>query len=112
MTNIPGDAGEYTGTLPAAAEPFQRVKRAARRWLEARGVLTRRATDVGVFQPFKVAIPAGTTCTGSQGGYDNLCIVKVSNNNANGPFGSVMFVQQVSNSTSTRRARRAAKLNN
>lgn len=99
-TNIPGDKGEYTGTVPSEAKAFQRLVRSTRRWLQRKGVITRRATDVGVFQTFTVSIPSNTTCTGSQGGYDNLCIVKISNNNENGPFGSVLFVQ-LSNSTSS-----------
>lgn len=58
-------------------------------------------------QAFAIAIPEGTSCTGTISGQSNLCLVKVSNNNANGPFGGV-FAVQMSNST-TANGKRSAK---
>lgn len=59
---------------------------------------------LAVLQSFSVAIPAGTQCTGTINGMTGLCLVKVSNNNANGPFGGVIAVQ-MSNSTTARAKR-------
>lgn len=47
-------------------------------------------------QAYKIAIPAGVTCTGTVNGISNLCQIKVSNNNQNGPFGGTYLVQQQS----------------
>lgn len=49
-----------------------------------------------------VAIPAGTSCTGTVNGMSNLCLVKLSNNNANGPFGGVAFVQMSGTGAATK----------
>ncbi|CAG8978263.1 hypothetical protein HYALB_00010215 [Hymenoscyphus albidus] len=44
--------------------------------------------------PVKVQMPAGMTCSGSSGGASNVCIVKVQNGAAAGPFGgSAAFTQ-------------------
>lgn len=66
-----------------------------------------RATNVNEDHAFAIAIPEGTSCTGTISGQSNLCLVKVSNNNANGPFGGV-FAVQMSNST-TANGKRSAK---
>lgn len=51
-------------------------------------------------QPLKVAIPAGTTCSGTMGGMSNVCLLKVANSNGAGPFGGVIAFQMAgSNST-------------
>lgn len=57
-------------------------------------------------QTYTVKIPADTTCTGTINGMSGLCLVKVSNNNANGPFGGVVVVQ-MPNSTTTARVKRS-----
>jgi hypothetical protein len=44
-------------------------------------------------QPYKVAIPAGTTCTGTMGGQTGVCLVKIANSNKAGPFGGVVPFQ-------------------
>ncbi|KAL1850528.1 hypothetical protein Plec18167_002361 [Paecilomyces lecythidis] len=62
--------------------------------------LSKRAENVNEDYPFAVEIPAGTSCTGTINGISNLCLVKVSNNNENGPFGGV-FAVQMSNSSSS-----------
>ncbi|PMD36368.1 cell surface protein [Hyaloscypha variabilis F] len=71
------------------------------------GLITARATNVNEDHAFAVDIPSGTSCTGTINGISNLCLVKVSNNNANGPFGGV-FAVQMSNST-TARVKRSTK---
>jgi len=38
-------------------------------------------------------MPTGTTCTGSMAGQENVCLVKIANANAAGPFGGVIAVQ-------------------
>lgn len=44
--------------------------------------------------PIKIQMPAGMTCTGSAGGASNVCVAKVQNSAAAGPFGgSVAFTQ-------------------
>ncbi len=63
---------------------------------------------IEITQAFAIAIPAGTSCTGTINGESNLCLVKVSNNNAAGPFGGV-FAVQMSNTTSTKRVKRSNK---
>lgn len=63
--------------------------------------LSKRAVNINEDYPFTVEVPAGTTCTGTINGFTNLCLVKVSNNNDNGPFGSVLVVQMSDSTTST-----------
>jgi hypothetical protein len=44
--------------------------------------------------PVKVQMPAGMTCSGSAGGADNVCIVRMQNAALAGPFGgSAAFTQ-------------------
>ncbi|OKL58668.1 hypothetical protein UA08_06338 [Talaromyces atroroseus] len=65
------------------------------------GKLSKRAENVNEDYPFAVEIPSGTSCTGTINGISNLCLVKVSNNNDNGPFGSVFAVQMPNSTTSS-----------
>ncbi|KAM3506474.1 hypothetical protein MY10362_002340 [Beauveria mimosiformis] len=52
--------------------------------------------------PLKVKMPAGMTCEGTVGGVNNVCIVRVRNGAAAGPFGgSAAFTQ---NATARKRA--------
>jgi hypothetical protein len=50
---------------------------------------------VTLSQQFTVKIPAGTTCTGTDAvsGQKNFCLLKVVNNNGNGPFGGSIAFQ-------------------
>jgi len=61
------------------------------------------ADPVNKDTPVAISLPAGTTCTGTINGQSNLCLVKVSNNNKDGPFGSVFAVQQGNTTTASRR---------
>lgn len=57
-------------------------------------------------QNFSVDLPAGTQCSGTINGISGLCLIKVSNNNDNGPFGGVFVVQMSGSGNSTTKARR------
>jgi hypothetical protein len=48
-----------------------------------------RATDI----PLKAAIPAGTSCTGTVAGQQNVCMVRCQNPARAGPFGGCVPVQ-------------------
>ncbi|KAF8847262.1 cell surface protein [Acephala macrosclerotiorum] len=63
------------------------------RRLLARMGLMKRAANVNKDFPFKVAIPAGTTCSGTVGGQSGVCLVKIANSNPAGPFGGVVAIQ-------------------
>ncbi|PBP17966.1 hypothetical protein BUE80_DR011353 [Diplocarpon rosae] len=41
--------------------------------------LMKRASNVNEDYPTKAAVPAGTTCTGTVGGQQNVCLVKMAN---------------------------------
>ncbi|KAH8890568.1 hypothetical protein GQ53DRAFT_747342 [Thozetella sp. PMI_491] len=64
------------------------------RALRAIGI-QRRATNVGADAAYTVKIPAGTTCSGSDAtsGQSNFCLLKIANNNGNGPFGGTVAFQ-------------------
>ncbi|KAF4627759.1 hypothetical protein G7Y89_g10398 [Cudoniella acicularis] len=83
------------------------IKKTTKRWedLMIRAGLMKRATNINEDYPFAVAIPAGITCTGTVAGQTNVCMVKISNNNAAGPFGGCVVVQQ-SGTNSTIAAKR------
>jgi hypothetical protein len=38
-------------------------------------------------------VPAGTVCTGTVNGVNNVCLAKIANANKNGPFGGVVAFQ-------------------
>lgn len=55
--------------------------------------LMKRAANVNEDFPFSIAVPAGTTCTGTVGGQSNVCLMKIANSNRAGPFGGVIAFQ-------------------
>jgi hypothetical protein len=58
------------------------------------GKLSKRAAvNINEDYPMKFAVPAGTTCTGTVGGVQNVCLVKIANSNKAGPFGGVIPIQ-------------------
>lgn len=61
--------------------------------LEARGLIKRAAKNVNQDFPMKFSVPAGTTCSGSVEGMNNVCLVKIANSNKAGPFGGVVAIQ-------------------
>lgn len=64
-----------------------------RDFLERRGFIERRATNVNVDFPVAFTLPADAACTGTVNGMQNVCLVKIANNNAAGPFGGVVPIQ-------------------
>jgi len=95
-TQPPGNGGNIAA--PASSSNKRSIWT---RSLEKMGLIAKRAENVGENFPFAVEIPSGTSCTGTINGVSGLCLVKVSNNNANGPFGGV-FAVQMSNSAASR----------
>lgn len=92
-TDMPGSAGDCPSDLANDSGNENKVRRALRRGLEKMGLVAKRAANVDKDFALSVAMPAGTSCNGTVNGISNLCLVKLSNNNANGPFGGVTFVQ-------------------
>ncbi len=97
-TQVPGRNGNI-------AAPKQR--RFIARALVKMGIM-KRAANVNEDYPIKIAVPAGTTCTGTAGGQTNVCAVKIVNPSGAGPFGGVIMMQMAgtggvaaSNSTSS-----------
>lgn len=104
-TDVPGNKGD---------EPngFENNKKASksifRRLAERSGLVQKRAHNINADYPMAFAVPAGTTCTGTVAGQKNVCLVKIANENNNGPFGGVVAVQMasgVSSSNGTAKAR-------
>ncbi|KAK2068817.1 hypothetical protein P8C59_003436 [Phyllachora maydis] len=81
---VPGNKGNIRKTQ----------KRFWMRALDSVG-LVKRATNINEDHPFRVQIPAGTTCTGTIAGQANTCIVKMINPSNAGPFGGCVPVQMV-----------------
>ncbi|KAF2150901.1 hypothetical protein K461DRAFT_280932 [Myriangium duriaei CBS 260.36] len=88
-TQVPGRGGNIS---PSGKVPGQ----ANRRWLLSRSLM-KRAANVNKDYPVKVNIPAGTTCTGTMGGQQNVCLLKIANSNPAGPFGGVIAFQIAGN---------------
>jgi len=102
VTQVPGNRGNI------------RKGQNKRWWLDPRELLAsagiyKRATNINEDYPFKVAIPAGTACTGTIAGQQNTCIVKLVNPSNAGPFGGCIPVQMVT--ANTTEAKRAVPLN-
>lgn len=90
-TQVPGTFGEISPN----------GKSVLRRALESMGVIAKRAANVNMDFPVAVAIPAGTTCTGTVNGQSNVCLAKIANSNPAGPFGGVVAFQMASDGTAT-----------
>ncbi|RDL39781.1 Uncharacterized protein BP5553_04121 [Venustampulla echinocandica] len=80
---VPGKKGNI-------AAPKQRSLIA--RTLVKMGIM-KRASNVNEDFPFAATIPAGTTCTGTVGGQNNVCLAKIVNPSNAGPFGGVVAFQ-------------------
>lgn len=114
-TDVPGNNGdEPAGFAEAKAgknKSNNNKKSALRRLAERSGLVQKRAHNINADFPMAFSVPAGTTCTGSIAGQDNVCLVKIANENGNGPFGGVVAVQMASgasgNSTAKARSFRA-----
>ncbi|ESZ90779.1 hypothetical protein SBOR_8850 [Sclerotinia borealis F-4128] len=98
-TQVPGKKGKI-------AAPKQRS--IMMRSLVNMGIV-KRASNVNEDYPIKVAIPAGMTCTGTMGGQENVCMVKLANPSGAGPFGGVAAFQMASAATAGNSTSAAAK---
>ncbi|PCG94258.1 Protein of unknown function DUF3129 [Penicillium occitanis (nom. inval.)] len=102
-TQVPGKGG-WIDTTPSeaalAAGHGHIIQKRATRTFERRASRTRgkreTATLVDKDYTLEIAIPSSVTCSGTANGQSNLCAVKISNKNENGPFGAVMIVQMPS----------------
>ncbi|KAK3942837.1 hypothetical protein QBC46DRAFT_423839 [Diplogelasinospora grovesii] len=101
MINTDGTAQSWTAINVVTQVPGNNgnIKKSAdKRWyvraLQSVGIM-KRATNINEDYPFKVAIPAGTSCTGTIAGQSNTCIVKLVNPSKAGPFGGCVPVQMV-----------------
>ncbi|PSR90320.1 hypothetical protein BD289DRAFT_466721 [Coniella lustricola] len=101
-TQVPGTKGNIKKT----------EKRFWARALQSVGIM-KRATNINEDYPFKVNMPAGTTCTGTIAGQSNACLVKLVNPSNAGPFGGCIPVQMVTGAgnatTGAATARRMAR---
>lgn len=132
-TDVPGNNGEFTPRHPSDTpstltntqrflgdEPkdFQETESSnkkqkstksqrsvLRRWAEGAGLIQKRAHNINADFPMAFTIPAGTTCSGTIEGQSNVCLVKIANENDNGPFGGVVAIQMAGASNSTAKAR-------
>ncbi|KAK4109258.1 hypothetical protein N656DRAFT_346288 [Canariomyces notabilis] len=59
--------------------------------------------------PLTASIPAGTECTGTVAGQDNVCLVRCQNSARAGPFGGVVPVQMANTTTPAEARRRLAR---
>lgn len=90
-TQVPGTRGNI-------AAPKQR--RFITRALVSMGIV-KRAANVNEDYPIAIAVPAGTTCTGTVGGQSGVCLVKIANPSGAGPFGGVIAMQIAGDGTAT-----------
>ncbi|TDZ15707.1 hypothetical protein C8034_v003379 [Colletotrichum sidae] len=83
--NVPGNGGNIrpNGQVPG--------KKNARDILER--AIFKRAANVNKDFNMAFSVPDGTQCTGTSGNLQNVCLVKIANNNGAGPFGGVMAIQ-------------------
>ena len=86
VTQVPGKHGNI-------AAPQQRSLHM--RALVAMGIV-KRAANVNEDFPVEFSVPAGTTCSGTINGINNVCLVKIANSNKAGPFGGVVAIQMAS----------------
>lgn len=85
MQDVPGNKGNI--------KPDGQVPRSLGYWaLQARG-LVKRASNVNQDYPMAIQVPAGTTCSGTMAGQQNVCLMKIANSNKAGPFGGVIAFQ-------------------
>jgi hypothetical protein len=96
MTDVPGNKGNIKAN--------GQVPRSLGYWaLQARG-LVKRASNVNQDYPIAVQVPAGTTCSGSVAGQQNVCFMKIANSNKAGPFGGVIAFQMIGGAGNTTKA--------
>ncbi|USP78003.1 hypothetical protein yc1106_05277 [Curvularia clavata] len=85
VQDVPGNKGNIKAN--------GQVPRSLGYWaLQARS-LVKRAANVNQDFPIAVQVPAGTTCSGTAAGQQNVCFMKIANSNRAGPFGGVIAFQ-------------------
>lgn len=85
--DVPGN----NGNPPKGNNKYK--KSVLRRFAESVGVIEKRATNINEDFPMTFTVPAGTTCSGTVGNQNNVCLVKIANKNNAGPFGGVVPIQ-------------------
>ncbi|KAF4634643.1 hypothetical protein G7Y89_g3461 [Cudoniella acicularis] len=85
-TQVPGTRGNIAAPKQRSFIPRTLVKMG----------LMKRASNVNEDYPIAMTIPADTKCTGSVGGQENVCLVKIVNPSGAGPFGGVVAMQMAS----------------
>ncbi|CAK7200567.1 hypothetical protein SEUCBS139899_003265 [Sporothrix eucalyptigena] len=93
-----GTLMDVTSQVPGTFGEISPNGNAIRRALVAMGVIAKRAANVNKDYPVAVAVPAGTTCTGTVNGMSNVCLAKIANSNPAGPFGGVVAFQMAGSS--------------
>ncbi|KAG8416393.1 hypothetical protein J3458_006983 [Metarhizium acridum] len=94
-TQVPGKNGNIApGPEASNRLPNSKAKSKGIRDLLPR-ILGKRAQNVNQDFDLKVNIPAGTTCQGTVGDQQNVCLLKVANPSRAGPFGGVLAFQMV-----------------
>lgn len=92
-TQVPGKNGNI--------RPPRKARSVGELFTRSMDRIMKRASNVNTDHPMSFSIPAGTTCTGSMGGMDNVCLMKIANSNRAGPFGGVVPFQIAANGTAT-----------
>ncbi|KAJ4309681.1 hypothetical protein N0V94_008808 [Neodidymelliopsis sp. IMI 364377] len=93
MQDVPGNKGNIKAN--------GQVPRGLGYWaLQARG-LVKRASNVNQDYPIAIQVPAGTTCSGTAAGQQNVCFMKIANSNKAGPFGGVIAFQMSGGGSNT-----------
>ncbi|PSR82276.1 hypothetical protein BD289DRAFT_371464 [Coniella lustricola] len=98
LADIPGNNGDCPKSITK--------KSVVRDLLERSGVISKRATNVNKDFNIAFTVPAGTTCTGTINGQSNVCLVKMANNNNNGPFGGNIAIQMAGAAATNATAKR------
>ncbi|KAK6846042.1 hypothetical protein PG987_001230 [Apiospora arundinis] len=91
-TQVPGKGGNIRPP---------KVRSVGQLFTRSMDVIMRRASNVNQDYPMAFDIPAGTTCQGTMGNQQNVCLVKIANSNRAGPFGGVVAMQIVDGTNGT-----------
>ncbi|KAF4827395.1 hypothetical protein CGCTS75_v008333 [Colletotrichum tropicale] len=83
--DVPGNRGNIrpNGQVPGRKNARDLFERA----------IYKRAANVNKDFPMAFSVPDGTQCTGTSGNMQNVCLVKIANNNGAGPFGGIVAIQ-------------------
>lgn len=93
MQDVPGNKGNIKAN--------GQVPRSLGYWaLQARSIV-KRAANVNQDFPIAVQVPAGTSCSGTAAGQQNVCFMKIANSNKAGPFGGVIAFQMAGTAGNT-----------